>query len=133
MVSTLLAAVAGCVFALGLVVADMTSAARVVGFLDLRRWDPTLGFVMAGAIAVYAVAARLGPPLATPPPTAIDRRLLAGAALFGIGWGLAGYCPGPALVSLGAGHAAVFVAAMAAGMLATRRSSSGRRPAAPAG
>lgn len=110
--TVVVAAAAGVVFALGLVLADMTSPARVLAFLDLARWDPTLAFVMAGAIAVYAPVARLvrarpapllGARFHWPAPAAIDRRLLAGAALFGVGWGLAGYCPGPALVAAGTG------------------------------
>ncbi len=98
----------GLVFALGLGLAGMTQPARVIGFLDLfGRWDPTLLFVMLGAIPVYFVCYRLRRPSPLfassydlPAPGRIDGRLIAGAALFGIGWGLAGFCPGPALVSL---------------------------------
>ena len=120
-----LAALAGIVFAIGLVIADMTSPARVVGFLDVTgAWDPTLAFVMAGAIAVYAPVARLakGRLWHAPPETRVDLRLVVGAALFGVGWGLSGYCPGPALVSLGvAVETGLFVVAMLAGIALVRR------------
>lgn len=124
----LLAFVAGLVFGLGLLVSGMADPAKVLGFLDLAgAWNPSLAFVMAGAIAVGALAfalarrrtkALLGDAMQWPTATAIDRRLLAGALLFGAGWGLAGFCPGPALVALGLGEsrAVVFVAAMIAGM-----------------
>jgi uncharacterized membrane protein YedE/YeeE len=120
---------AGLVFGLGLVVSGMANPAKVLGFLDLAGpWDPSLAFVMAGAIAVGVVAfgvarrrtrAFLGDSLNLPTARQIDRRLVAGSLAFGVGWGLAGICPGPALVALGAGHAkaAVFVVAMIAGML----------------
>ena len=119
---------AGLVFGLGLIVSGMADPAKVLGFLDLAgRWDPSLAFVMAGAIAVgmvaFAVARRraaslLGAPMRLPSARRIDRRLLAGSLLFGAGWGIAGFCPGPALVSLGMGEfkALVFVTAMLAGM-----------------
>lgn len=119
---------AGLVFGLGLILSGMASPAKVLGFLDLAgAWDPSLALVMAGAIAVglpaFAVARRrdatlLGLPLRLPTASAIDRRLLGGSLLFGAGWGLAGFCPGPALVALGMGElkAVVFVAAMLAGM-----------------
>ena len=119
---------AGLVFGLGLIVSGMANPAKVLGFLDLAgQWDPSLAFVMAGAIAVgvvaFAVAGRrarsfLGAEMRLPSARHIDRRLVIGSALFGIGWGIAGFCPGPALVSLGMGElkAAVFVAAMLAGM-----------------
>jgi uncharacterized membrane protein YedE/YeeE len=128
-----LAALAGIVFALGLALADMTSPARVIAFLDIGgAWDPTLAFVMAGAVGVYAVAAAstrrrtapwLGGRFHVPTASAIDRRLLAGAAVFGVGWGLSGYCPGPALVAAGTGvvPTLVFVAAMIAGTALARR------------
>src|SRR5213078_445250 len=105
---------AGLVFGLGLIVSGMASPAKVLGFLDLAgRWDPSLAFVMAGAIAIGVIAfswARrrnvtlLGTPMLLPEPGPIDRRLAGGSALFGVGWGLAGFCPGPALVALGAGQ-----------------------------
>jgi uncharacterized membrane protein YedE/YeeE len=119
---------AGLVFGLGLIVSGMANPAKVLGFLDISgAWDPSLAFVMAGAIAVGAVAfavargqttSLLGAPMRLPEARHIDRRLLAGSALFGVGWGLAGFCPGPALVALGMGEgrAAIFVAAMLAGM-----------------
>ncbi len=119
---------AGLVFGLGLIVSGMADPAKVLGFLDLAgAWDPSLAFVMAGAIAVGAVAffvagrrARtfLGGELKLPTARQIDRRLVLGSVAFGVGWGIAGFCPGPALVALGLGEAKalVFVAAMLAGM-----------------
>lgn len=121
---------AGLVFGLGLIVSGMANPAKVLGFLDLAgRWDPSLALVMAGAIAVgavgFAFAGRrarslLGTPMSLPGTRGIDRRLVGGGVAFGVGWGLAGFCPGPAIVALGAGQgkAAVFVAAMIVGMLA---------------
>ena len=126
---TISAFVAGLLFGLGLIVSGMANPAKVLGFLDLAgRWDPSLAFVMAGAIAVgaigFALASRrrqtiFGTPLQMPTRREIDRRLVLGSLVFGVGWGLAGFCPGPALVALGAGQmkAVVFVAAMLAGML----------------
>jgi hypothetical protein len=122
------ALLAGLVFGLGLIVSGMADPAKVLGFLDLAgRWDPSLAFVMGGAIAVgllaFALARRrtttwLG--LVTRLPTAqhVDRRLIGGNLLFGIGWGIAGFCPGPGLVALGMGEvkAAIFVVAMLLGM-----------------
>ena len=125
---TLVAFVAGLVFGLGLLLSGMADPAKVLGFLDLAgAWDPSLMFVMGGAVGVgvvaFAVARRrtrslLGEPMQLPTSTGVDRRLVAGALLFGAGWGLAGFCPGPALVALGLGEAkaVVFVAAMLAGM-----------------
>ena len=122
--------VAGLLFAVGLALAGMTKPSKVVGFLDVAGdWDPSLAFVMVGAIAVYAVANRLVKRRAAPLvggrfhlPTRrdIDPRLLLGAGLFGIGWGLAGYCPGPGLTAAATGSTAAltFVAAMSAGMVA---------------
>lgn len=119
---------AGLLFGIGLIVSGMADPAKVIGFLDLAgRWDPSLAFVMAGAIAVgglpFWYAARrtvslMGLVMRLPAARQVDRRLLLGSALFGAGWGLAGICPGPALVLLGMGQAkgAVFVAAMLAGM-----------------
>ncbi len=138
---TLLAFVAGLVFGLGLLLSGMADPAKVLGFLDLAgAWDPSLMAVMAGAGAVsaiaFAVARRrtrslLGDPLQLPTATAIDRRLVVGALLFGAGWGLAGFCPGPALVALGLGvpQAAVFVGAMLAGMGLFELVGAPRRPA----
>ena len=119
----------GLLFGLGLIVSGMANPAKVLGFLDLAGpWDPSLALVMAGAIAVgvvgFAIAARrthswLGLSMRLPSNRTIDRRLLAGGLLFGAGWGLAGFCPGPGLVALGAGYwqAGVFVASMLAGMV----------------
>ncbi|HEV8554463.1 MAG TPA: DUF6691 family protein [Casimicrobiaceae bacterium] len=121
--------VAGLVFGIGLVVSGLVNPAKVLGFLDLAgAWDPSLAVVMAGAVAVGAVAfavagkrasTLLGAPMALPAAGGIDRRLVLGSLAFGVGWGLAGFCPGPALVALGAGKvkALVFVAAMLVGML----------------
>ena len=119
---------AGLVFGLGLIVSGMANPAKVQGFLDLAgKWDPSLALVMAGAIAVgalgFVVAGKrtvsfLGAEMKLPTARHIDRRLVAGSVLFGIGWGIAGFCPGPGLVALGMGEAkaTVFVVAMLAGM-----------------
>jgi uncharacterized protein len=128
--NALAAAVAGLLFATGLAMSGMTSPARVLGFLDVRGdWDPQLVFVMCGAVVSYAVLYWLirrnypRPLLDThyhvPELGKPDRKLVLGAALFGVGWGLMGLCPGPALVSAGAGklEALGFVGAMALGML----------------
>ena len=118
----------GLLFGFGLLLAGMANPAKVIGFLDLAgRWDPSLALVMGGAIAAglagFAHACRrgrsyLGQPLRLPVTTRIDRRLLLGSALFGAGWGLAGICPGPAVVLMGAGEAKgwIFGLAMIAGM-----------------
>ncbi|MFJ9449268.1 DUF6691 family protein [Herbaspirillum sp. NPDC101397] len=120
---------AGLLFGLGLMVSGMVDPAKVLGFLDLfGAWDPSLIFVMVGAILLSAPAfflarrrrrSMLGLPVQIPAAAAITVRLIAGSAVFGIGWGLAGFCPGPALVSAAAGYpkAIGFVAAMIAGML----------------
>ena len=119
---------AGLVFGLGLIVSGMANPAKVLGFLDLAgAWDPSLALVMGGAVGVgllaFAVAKRrrlslLGAEMRLPTARQIDRRLVGGGLLFGIGWGVAGFCPGPALTALGMGEikALVFVAAMLAGM-----------------
>lgn len=119
---------AGLVFGIGLIVSQMVSPVKVLGFLDLAgNWDPSLLLVMAGAVAVGVVAyaltrkrttTLLGAPMHLPQARGLDRRLVGGSLLFGIGWGLAGFCPGPALVALGTGHvkAFIFVIAMLAGM-----------------
>ena len=124
--TVLFAALAGIVFAIGLLIADMTSPARILAFLDVSgSWDGTLMFVMAGAIAVYAPIARLakGRLRHAPAQDAIDKRLVVGAAIFGVGWGLSGYCPGPALVSVGASiDTGVFVLAVIAGIALARLS-----------
>jgi uncharacterized protein len=118
----------GLVFGAGLLVSGMANPAKVLGFLDLAGgWDPSLALVMGGAVAVGAIAftiagkrpvTLLGAPLRLPERRDIDRRLVLGGLGFGIGWGLAGFCPGPALVAVGAGElkAVVFVLAMLAGM-----------------
>jgi uncharacterized membrane protein YedE/YeeE len=122
------ALVAGTLFGAGLTVSGMTDPQRVRGFLDLfGQWDPTLAFVMGGAVLVMAFAwqlrKRLGHPLfaerfVLPDRSDFDARLISGSALFGIGWGLAGLCPGPAIASLALAPAAIlpFVVAMLAGM-----------------
>ncbi|MBD8654884.1 YeeE/YedE family protein [Oxalobacteraceae sp. CFBP 13730] len=124
----LMALITGLVFGIGLIVAGMTNPAKVLGFLDLAgRWDPSLVLVMAGAILLALPAFRvaagrrqslLGEPMHLPTATRIDRRLVLGSLAFGAGWGLAGFCPGPALASLatGAVQPLIFCAAMLAGM-----------------
>ena len=119
---------AGLVFGLGLIVSGMANPAKVLGFLDLAgAWDPSLALVMVGAIGVGVVAffaarqrtvSLLGAKMKLPTARQIDRRLVSGSVLFGIGWGVAGFCPGPALVALGMGElkALLFVVAMLAGM-----------------
>ncbi len=127
---TLVAAFAcGLIFALGLGLGGMTQPSKVIGFLDFTgAWDPSLAFVMGGALATHTLLRRLivarPEPLlalsfAMPAKTDIDGRLIAGAAIFGAGWGLAGLCPGPAIVAAGGGASAalVFVPAMLAGMV----------------
>lgn len=120
----------GLLFGIGLLSSGMNLPGKVLGFLDLfGRWDPSLLFVMGGAIPVAAIGfalarkrtkSLLGEPLSQPDRTEIDVRLLGGALIFGIGWGLAGVCPGPAIINLGffTGPAIVFFAAMIAGMIA---------------
>lgn len=119
---------AGLIFGLGLIISGMANPEKVLGFLDIAGlWDPSLALVMAGAIIVgifaFAVARRrtlsfLGFSMKIPTSTHIDKRLIIGGLSFGIGWGIAGFCPGPGLVALGAGEikAAVFVVSMVAGM-----------------
>jgi uncharacterized membrane protein YedE/YeeE len=119
----------GLLFGIGLLVSGMTDPGKVLGFLDLAgAWDPSLAFVMGGAILVGLVAfaaaktrtqSLLGGAIHLPTSRDIDRRLVIGSLLFGAGWGLAGFCPGPGLVAMGAGEpkAALFVAAMVGGML----------------
>lgn len=125
--------VAGLLFGAGLTVSGMVNPAKVQNFLDIAgTWDPSLAFVMGAAVVVtfvgYRVAWERGRPLfdttfQLPTPTVIDARLIGGSALFGIGWGLGGFCPGPAISSLGTGGEGVwvFVAAMFAGMWAARQ------------
>lgn len=126
--TVVIAAIAGLLFGLGLLVSGMADPHKVLGFLDLAgAWDPSLALVMGGAIAValpgFALARQrgrslLGEPMPLPPGKLVDAPLCIGSALFGIGWGLAGYCPGPALVGIAAGiqSAAIFSAAMLVGM-----------------
>ena len=129
MTTAITSLLAGLVFGLGLIVSGMANPAKVLGFLDLGgAWDPSLAFVMAGAIAVAAFAfalakkrtvSFLGAAMKLPTSSRdIDRRLVIGSMLFGVGWGVAGFCPGPGLVALGMGEvkALVFVAAMLLGM-----------------
>ncbi len=120
--------IGGLAFGAGLILAGMANPAKVLGFLDLAgRWDPSLAFVMGGAIAVGLVGFRLaranplawsGEPRAWPALRQLDKRLVVGALVFGVGWGIAGICPGPALVLLGAGSGKglIFVVAMLIGM-----------------
>jgi uncharacterized protein len=122
------ALLAGAVFGIGLIVSGMANPAKVLGFLDLAgAWDPSLALVMAGAIlvGVFAftfarrrTASLLGLEMRMPTSSRLDGRLMGGSLLFGIGWGIAGFCPGPALVALGMGEqkALVFVGAMLLGM-----------------
>jgi uncharacterized protein len=127
----------GILFGTGLTVSEMINPARVIGFLDIAgRWDPTLAFVMAGALAVtvpiFPLILRRRRPVMCgefylPTSVKIDRPLITGAAIFGVGWGLAGFCPGPALAGLASGNGGVylFVVAMIAGQwLAGRVTSS---------
>lgn len=122
----------GLVFGAGLAISHMAEPAKVLAFLDVAgRWDPSLLLVMLGAVAVFFVAYRLvvrrpapllAPTFLVPTKSELDRPLVLGAAIFGIGWGLAGYCPGPAIAALGLGtwEAPVFIAALAAGSLTYR-------------
>jgi hypothetical protein len=131
---------AGLLFGLGICLSGLSQPRKVLGFLDLAgNWDPSLALVIAGAIAVAAPAFALarrrrndwsGDPMQLPQRREIDAPLILGSAVFGVGWGLAGLCPGPALVGLGflSPLALAFVAAMAVGVLAARR----WRPLAPA-
>lgn len=123
----------GLLFGIGLIVAGMANPAKVLAFLDLAgAWDPSLLLVMAGGITVASIAftlardrsvSLLGLPLHLPTTRQLDRRLLGGSLLFGVGWGLAGICPGPALILLGAGlpQGVIFVAAMVTGMLVVQQ------------
>lgn len=125
---TLSAFLIGLLFGVGLLVSGMSNPAKVLGFLDLAgAWDPSLALVMAGAVLIGFIAFRmagqrqhslLGAAMHFPSRRGLELRLILGSAGFGAGWGLAGFCPGPAVVALGAGEpkAAVFVLAMLAGM-----------------
>lgn len=137
--AAVVALLSGLLFGAGLAVSGMADPARVRAFLDVTgRWDPTLGFVMAGAllpmIVAWRIKARLDRPLVgdsfhVPAATSIDAKLVGGAALFGVGWGIAGLCPGPAIADLAVRPlpAAAFVAAMLGGMFVNRLISS-RKP-----
>ena len=141
--------ITGLIFGIGLIASGMADPAKVLGFLDLTGlWDPSLALVMAGAISVgalaFAVAGRrkaslIGLDMKLPTSRQLDRRLMAGSVLFGIGWGIAGFCPGPGLVALGMGEskALIFVLAMIAGMglfeLIERRRQAGLLQSAQAG
>ncbi|WP_291727207.1 DUF6691 family protein [Leisingera sp. F5] len=129
MLRIFLALVAGSLFGTGLMLSGMTDTAKVLGWLDIfGSWDPTLAFVMGGALLPMALAWRLiegrkpaaGGSFPAPPQTELDRRLIMGSVLFGAGWGLAGLCPGPAMASLSYNgwQGALFLAAMACGMMA---------------
>ena len=127
----ILVSIAGALFGTGLAISGMTDPARVIGFLDVfGKWDPALLFVMAGAVMVYGLGmltlrrfANESLKLPAAKSSTIDRRLVIGAAIFGLGWGLGGFCPGPALANLGAPRmeALVFVPAMTIGMLFAQR------------
>ncbi|MDP2032535.1 MAG: hypothetical protein Q8K29_03895 [Polaromonas sp.] len=126
--SSLIAVLSGLLFGIGLLASGMTDPAKVKGFLDLfGLWDPSLALVMGGAISVgligFTLASRRtnswsGEPIDLPKSTVVDWRLVLGGILFGVGWGIAGYCPGPGIVAASAGSlaAGVFVVAMLAGM-----------------
>ncbi|MEM8588849.1 MAG: DUF6691 family protein [Pseudomonadota bacterium] len=137
MARIILGLVAGLVFGLGLVISGMSNPAKVLNFLDLfGTWDPSLAFVMGGAVLVTVIGYRLvwarGTPLIDarfelPAKTDLDPRLLSGAAVFGVGWGLGGFCPGPALtaIPLGASGTMIFVPAMLIGMWLARQAPAG--------
>ena len=130
--SAVAAFAAGLVFGIGLILSGMTDPGKVIGFLDVfGRWDPSLAFVMGGAILVgffgFSLAHQrtrsfLGSAIHLPQRRDIDTRLVGGSVVFGIGWGLAGFCPGPAVVSVASGvdAAAVFIGAMLVGMMIYR-------------
>lgn len=135
------ALVAGLLFGLGLIMSGLTNPAKVIAFLDIfGSWDPSLALVMASAIVIGSVAfkiaggratAWLGDPMHIPNNEKIDRRVIIGSLAFGAGWGLAGFCPGPALVMFATGdmQVMVFVAAMVAGMAAFELIERGRQKA----
>jgi uncharacterized membrane protein YedE/YeeE len=125
-----LALISGLVFGFGLILSGMANPAKVIGFLDITgSWDPSLAFVMGGAIAIGFFAFKyaetrdttlLGEELNLPRNNTIDKRLIGGSLVFGAGWGLGGFCPGPGLVSLGMGYSGgiIFALSMVVGMLA---------------
>ncbi|WP_323777600.1 DUF6691 family protein [Leisingera sp.] len=132
MLRIILAMIAGSLFGAGLMLSGMTDTEKVQGWLDIfGHWDPTLGFVMGGALLPMALAWRLaegrkpaaGGSFPALPRAGLDRRLILGSILFGAGWGLAGFCPGPAIASLSYNgwQGALFVSAMACGMIAAPR------------
>jgi uncharacterized membrane protein YedE/YeeE len=141
----LMAFITGLIFGLGLILSGMTDPAKVIGFLDITgTWNPSLAFVMGGAILIAAITfhfaetrskALLGDVMRLPTARQIDRRLVLGGLVFGVGWGLAGYCPGPAVASLanGGSKPLIFVVAMIAGMaifeIQDRRASAQKRKA----
>lgn len=134
----LVSLISGSIFGLGLVIADMTNPARVQAFLDIAgNWDPTLAFVMGGAMIPMLIAWRIGgqmPSISAALPalkTEIDSRLIAGSAMFGAGWGLGGFCPGPAIAALSFGgvSAITFCVAMLVGMAAHSLSVGRLKPA----
>lgn len=128
MKSSLVPFISGIVFAMGLGISGMTRPAKIIGFLDFAgNWDPSLAFVMLGAIAVHSLfyralrarpSSRFSSSISLPSRTQIDSRLLGGSFIFGLGWGIAGYCPGPAITSLASGNfsALIFFVAMIAGI-----------------
>ncbi len=130
--TSLVAFFCGLLMSVGLIISGMTNPQKVIGFLDIfGKFDPTLAFVMAGALLVASIGFRLvgcGKPLLCecfdlPKKNKIDAPLITGAVIFGVGWGLAGFCPGPAIVGLGLGlsQAGIFVPAMALGMLIAKK------------
>lgn len=146
--TTVAALLSGLIFGIGLAVSQMINPSKVLAFLDIggipaNAWDPSLAFVMAGALVVTAIGYRLtrarahaldGSGFVEPPRRDIDAKLVAGALLFGAGWGLVGFCPGPAVASLafGASKSLLFVAAMLAGMAIHRFADRARQPAGTA-
>ncbi|CAH1548648.1 DUF6691 family protein [Vibrio rotiferianus] len=127
-------AFSGVLFGIGMVISGMADPAKVIGFLDITgAWDPSLAFVMGGALAIFVPAYLLlikprnesvfGDEIICPTSKAIDKKLVVGAALFGIGWGLLGVCPGPAVASLFTGNtqALLFIAAMLVGSFTAKR------------
>lgn len=128
---TISSLLSGTLFGAGLAISQMTNPAKVIGFLDVAGdWDPSLAFVMGTALLVSALAFRVHAARnpAASPRAGIDSRLIAGAALFGLGWGLVGFCPGPAIAALvtGSGEVALFVLSMLAGMGLFRLSAENR-------
>lgn len=142
MTRNIAALVAGLIFGFGLALSHMVEPTKVIGFLDVAgAWDPSLALVMAGAVIVTLIAYRLilrrpgplfAPQFYLPTRQDLDRPLIVGAGIFGIGWGVAGYCPGPGIAALGLGtwEAPVFVAALAAGSLSYKWLSERQAPGA---